>query len=57
MAIRYVLTEDEFIAFCVKVEKLRAEGLSDSIIASRVGVSRTTIVQRMKRYRETKHVA
>lgn len=57
MASRFTITDDEFVAFCEKVEKLRAEGLSDNTIAERVGVVRTTITQRMRRYREIKRVA
>ena len=45
-------TENDFVLFCQKVIKLRAEGLTDRIISERMGVSRTTVVTRMKRYRD-----
>lgn len=45
----------ELEAFMQKVDKLRAEGLSDAQISIRVGVARTTIVQRRKRLRDIKN--
>jgi len=42
---------EELVAFCKRVEKLRAEGLDHRIIAERLGVGRATIHDRMRRYR------
>jgi len=43
------MTLSELVAFKIKVEKLRKEGLSDVRISERLGLGRTTIQDRMKR--------
>ena len=40
---------DELLAFKIKVEKLRKEGMSDVRISERLGIGRTTIQDRFKR--------
>ena len=46
------MSQDELDAFCRKVAALKAEGLSCSVIAERLGVYRTTLYQRMRRYED-----
>lgn len=46
------LSGDELEQFVKKVEKLKAEGLPVYAIMARLGVPRTTLVSRLRRYRE-----
>lgn len=48
---RRVLSFEELDAFMRKVERLREEGLSDTTIGYRLGVGRSTITERRKRWR------
>lgn len=43
--------DEELLAFCKKVDALRAEGLTCAIIAERLGAARDTILARMRRRR------
>jgi hypothetical protein len=44
------LPDEELEAFLKKVDKLRGEGLTFTVIGSRLGVSRTTIADRRARW-------
>jgi hypothetical protein len=48
------MSGDELEKFVQKVEKLKAEGLPTYAIMERLGVPRSTLVLRLKRYRDTK---
>jgi DNA-binding NtrC family response regulator len=44
------LTPDEFVAFVKRVERLEAEGYRKFEIADILGVPRTTLYERLRRY-------
>jgi DNA-binding NtrC family response regulator len=48
------LTSEEFVAFVKKVQRLEAEGYRKFEIADLLGVPRTTLYARLRRYREEK---
>ncbi len=54
---RCFLTDADLDAFALKVEALRADGIKGWALAERLGVTRTTINDRMSRWRRKNETA
>jgi transcriptional regulator of acetoin/glycerol metabolism len=53
---RTFMKGDELAAFVEKVKRLKGDGMQTGDIARRLGVSRTTLNSRLRRYKESTRV-